>query len=264
MNILDKIFKYKKKETAERKSLFPTRLLEKSIYFDAPTVSLKKYLLRTDKSGIIAEIKRKSPGAGIINQFVNVERTSIGYMQAGASALSILTDEHFFGGSSSDLTIARKFNFCPILRKDFILDEYQIVESKSIGADAILLIAAILSPVEIASFSSLARTLGLEVVLEIRQDSELIKVGNEVDIIGVNNRNLNNFKTDLKSSLDMSGRIPKGCPKISESGIRDMSDVKQLKKAGYNGFLIGELFMRSARPEKICADFIRQIHESRN
>ena len=137
MNILDKIIEQKHKEVAERKSLYPVKLLEQSIFFSSPTVSLKKYVQRKDKSGIIAEIKRKSPSKGIINASVSIERTSIGYMQAGASALSILTDKEFFGGSSDDLTVARKFNFCPILRKDFVVDEYQIVEAKSIGADAI-------------------------------------------------------------------------------------------------------------------------------
>ena len=144
MDILEKIVAHKQKEVAERKSLYPVKLLEKSLYFQGKTVSLSEYLKREDKSGIIAEIKRKSPSKGDINPFVSVERTSIAYMQAGASALSVLTDENFFGGKSEDLTEARKFNFCPILRKDFTIDEYQIIEAKSIGADAILLIAAIL------------------------------------------------------------------------------------------------------------------------
>ena len=150
MNILDQIIEHKRKETEERKSLYPVRLLEQSIYFGTKPVSLCHYIRRRDKSGIIAEIKRKSPSKGVINAYVSVERTSIGYMQAGASALSVLTDKQFFGGSNDDLTVARKFNFCPILRKDFTLDEYQIVEAKSIGADAILLIAAALDPASTA------------------------------------------------------------------------------------------------------------------
>ena len=137
MNILEKIVEQKKKEMAERKSLYPVKLLEQSIFFASPTVSLKKYVQRKDLSGIIAELKRKSPSKGAINPYVSIERTSIGYMQAGASALSILTDKEFFGGSNEDLMVARKFNYCPILRKDFTIDEYQIVEAKSIGADAI-------------------------------------------------------------------------------------------------------------------------------
>jgi indole-3-glycerol phosphate synthase len=144
MNILDKIVAHKQQEVAERKSLYPVKLLEKSIYYESDIVSLKKYLLREDKVGIIAEIKRKSPSKGMLHEFVSVEQTSVGYMQGGASALSVLTDTEFFGGKNEDLTIARKYNFCPILRKDFTIDEYQIVEAKSIGADAILLIAAAL------------------------------------------------------------------------------------------------------------------------
>src|SRR5690606_15427730 len=144
MNILDEIVAHKRKETDERKSLYPVRLLEQSIFFTTPCVSMRHYIRRPDKSGIIAEIKRKSPSKGIINAHVSVERVSIGYMQAGASAISVLTDQKYFGGSNDDLKTARKFNFCPILRKDFTIDEYQIIEAKSIGADVILLIAAAL------------------------------------------------------------------------------------------------------------------------
>src|SRR5258706_9468267 len=168
MNILDQILAHKRKEVDERKGLYPVKLLEQSIYFATPAVSLKKYLLRDDKVGIIAEIKRKSPSKGIINEHVSIERTSIGYMQAGASALSILTDTEFFGGKNEDLTLARKFNYCPILRKDFTIDEYQIIEAKSIGADIILLLANVLSPEQIKAFSMLGHSLGLEILLEVR------------------------------------------------------------------------------------------------
>src|SRR6185369_14773416 len=153
MNILDQIITHKRKEVEERKSLYPVKLLEKTIYFNSPAISLKKYLLRENKAGIIAEFKRKSPSKGMINQYAPVERTSIGYMQAGASALSILTDTEFFGGKNEDLALARKFNYCPILRKDFVIDEYQIIEAKSIGADAILLLANVLDAKKINSFS---------------------------------------------------------------------------------------------------------------
>src|SRR3954471_1740242 len=149
MNILDKILAHKVKEVEERKGLYPVKLLEQSIFFGSQTVSMKKYIQRPDKSGIIAEFKRKSPSKGIINAYASVERTSIGYMQAGASALSVLTDKEFFGGTSEDLMTARKYNFCPIIRKDFTIDEYQIIEAKSIGADAILLIAAVLEPTQL-------------------------------------------------------------------------------------------------------------------
>jgi indole-3-glycerol phosphate synthase len=157
MNTLQKIIQHKKQEVQEKKELYPIKLLEKSIFFKPTTVSLKKYLLRDDKSGIIAEFKRKSPSKGNINAYANVEHVSISYMQAGASALSVLTDSTFFGGNNKDLETARKFNFCPILRKEFIIDEYQIFESRSIGADAILLIAEILTKEEVQRFSQIAK-----------------------------------------------------------------------------------------------------------
>src|ERR1041385_4589017 len=165
MDILEKIIAHKRKEVAERKSLYPVKLLEKSIYFSSPCVSLRKYLLRSDKVGVIAEFKRRSPSKGVINRYAPVERTSIGYMQAGASALSVLTDSEFFGGKSEDLSTARKFNYCPILRKDFTIDEYQIVEAKSIGADAILLLANVLDAKKVKAFAKFAKSLGLEVLL---------------------------------------------------------------------------------------------------
>ena len=157
MNILDKIIAHKKLEVAEKSSLVPVKLLEQSAYFDSNVVSMKKYIKHEDKTGIIAEFKRKSPSKGAINTNALVETVSIGYMQAGASALSILTDKEFFGGKNEDLTTARKFNFCPILRKDFIIDEYQIIEAKSIGADCILLIAAALEPAKLKSLAAFAK-----------------------------------------------------------------------------------------------------------
>jgi len=216
MNILEKIIANKKKEVHERKSLYPVKLLEKSIYFNSPSVSLKKYLLRGDKAGIIAEFKCKSPSKGIINQYASVERTTIGYMQAGANALSVLTDMEFFGGKNDDLTTARKFNYCPILRKDFTIDEYQIIEAKSIGADAILLLANVLTTKEIKSFSKTAKSLGMEVLLEIRDKSELKSICQDVDCVGVNNRDLKTFETNVKRSFELSKLIPKEFLKISE------------------------------------------------
>jgi indole-3-glycerol phosphate synthase len=260
MNILEEIIAEKKKEVANRKSLFPIKLLAKSIYFISPTVSLKKYLLRTDKAGIIAEFKRKSPSKGFINKYANVERTSIGYMQAGASALSVLTDTNFFGGSSADLTIARKYNYCPILRKDFIIDEYQIIEAKSIGADAILLLANVLTAKEIKSLSKFSKSLGLEVLLEIRDKDELKSISADVDCVGVNNRDLKTFKTNVSRSFELSNLIPDDFVKISESGIDTAKTMADLKQAGYKGFLIGEAFMKNARPENACADLVKQIN----
>lgn len=260
MSILDQIIAHKEKEVAERKSLFPEKLLEQSTFFKGKPVSMKKYILREDKSGIIAEFKRKSPSKGMINQHVSVERTSIGYMQAGASALSIITDKEYFGGKNEDLSTARRFNFCPILRKDFIIDEYQIIESKSIGADTILLIAAALKPERIKQLASFAKSFGLEILLEVHNLDELRKnLDADVDLIGVNNRNLSTFETNIEHSITLSEHIPSQFVKVSESGLYDAKKIIELKKYGYKGFLIGEAFMKSARPEQACAKLIEEI-----
>jgi indole-3-glycerol phosphate synthase len=260
MDILAEIIASKYKEVDERKALYPVKLLEKSIYFEGPTVSLKKYVTRADKSGIIAEIKRKSPSRGVINPYVSVERTSIGYMQAGASALSVLTDSKYFGGSSEDLITARKFNFCPILRKDFTVDEYQIIEAKSIGADAILLIAAALEPARLKELATFAQTLNLEVLLEIHNREELeVNLNVPVDLIGVNNRNLKTFVTDINLSTQLAPFIPNEFVKVSESGIENPHTIIELKKSGYRGFLMGQNFMQHSRPEQACQEFINNL-----
>ena len=262
MNILEQIIANKYKEVAERKELYPVKLLEKSLYFETPTISLERYLLRPDKSGIIAEIKRKSPSRGDINPYVSVERTSIGYMQAGASALSILTDGPYFGGKNEDLSTARKYNYCPILRKDFTVDEYQIVEAKSIGADAILLIAAALEPARLKELAAFARSFGLEVLLEVRDKEELdATLCEDVNVVGVNNRNLKDFVTDVNTSFEMAKYIPSGVTKISESGIGHPETLLQLREAGFNGFLIGESFMYNSRPERAAANFIKEYKQ---
>jgi indole-3-glycerol phosphate synthase len=262
MDILDKIIAHKAKEVAENKDLYPVKLLENSLYFPGQPVSMKKYLLRPDKSGIIAEIKRKSPSKGAINMYVSVERTSIGYMQAGASALSILTDKEFFGGKNEDLTTARKFNFCPILRKDFIIDEYQIVEAKAIGADVILLIAAALKPEKLKQLAAFAKSLKMEVLLEVHNEEELnTSINEHVDMVGVNNRNLKTFDVSIQTSLKLAKLIPDNFIKVSESGISNPETILELKQNGFQGFLIGENFMQYGRPEKACATFIEKLNE---
>jgi len=261
-NMLDEIIAFKRGEVAENKDLYPAKLLEKSIYFESDTVSFKSYIGRKDLSGIIAEFKRKSPSKGNINEFAEIERISIGYMQTGASALSVLTDQHFFGGSSADLTEARKFNYCPILRKDFIVDEYQLIESKSIGADAILLIAAALSRTEVRTLAAFAKSLNLEVLLEVRTKGEIEEYLNEnIDVVGVNNRNLHSFEVDVNVSMELLKDLPDEVVKISESGISDPKTAHSLKAAGYDGLLIGELFMRTSRPHIACDEFIRKLRE---
>jgi indole-3-glycerol phosphate synthase len=262
MTILEEIIQHKKNEVKENKELYPVKLLEKSIYFETKSVSLKQYLTRPDKCGIIAEIKRRSPSKGVINNYISVERTSIGYMQAGAAALSILTDKKFFGGSNDDLITARNFNFCPILRKEFIIDEYQVIEAKSIGADVILLIAATLKPSEIKKLASKAKSLGMEVLMEVHNEEELKNnLHEEIDIIGVNNRDLKSFHVTIETSITLAEKIPGTYLKISESGINHPHSIIELRKNGFDGFLIGEYFMKNSRPEKSCEEFIRQIRE---
>lgn len=261
MDILEKIAAQKKKEVAEHKSLYPVKLLEQSIYFPTPCVSLKQYLQRSDKSGVIAEIKRKSPSKGDINPYVSVERTSIGYMQAGASALSIVTDTNFFGGSSNDLSVARKFNYCPILRKDFMIDEYQLIEAKSMGADAILLIAAMLEPSKLKSLCDSAHALGLEVLLEVHDEVELnSNLEAQPDVVGVNNRNLRSFEVNTALSKKLAPMIPNEFIKISESGIDSPAVAAALLAYGFDGFLIGELFMKTSRPEWAASEFIKALN----
>ncbi len=260
MYILDKIVAHKQKEIQQKKALVPIALLESSLYFPTPTVSLSHYIKREDKNGIIAEFKRRSPSNPDINLFADVEEVSIGYMQAGASALSILTDEQFFGGCNLDLTAARKFNFAPVLRKDFIVDEYQIVEAKSIGADAILLIADCLSKQEVGKLSQLAHHLGLEVLFEIREATDLDKLSPNIDLIGVNNRNLHDFSISLDRSRELSKLLPAEMVKISESGIQNPADVIDLQEHGYDGFLIGSLFMNQPSPKKQCQGFIQGLN----
>jgi indole-3-glycerol phosphate synthase len=263
MNILHQIIEHKRKEVAERKELYPVKFLEQSIFFESRPVSMKKYIQREDKSGIIAEIKRKSPSKGVINPHVSVERTSIGYMQAGASALSVLTDKDFFGGSNDDLTTARKFNFCPILRKDFTIDEYQVVEAKSIGADAILLIAAVLDASQLGSLASFAHTLGLEVLLEVHNEEELKKsLDAGADLIGVNNRDLKTFQLSIEVSKKLAPLIPQSMVKVSESGIDSVAAILELKQHGYEGFLMGQNFMQHSRPEVAAKEFIDELHKA--
>ncbi len=262
MDILEKIIAHKHKEVEERKSLYTEKLLEQSSYFEGKPVSLKKYLLREDKSGIIAEFKRKSPSKGMINAHAPVERTTIGYMQAGASALSVLTDKEFFGGTGDDLKTARKYNFCPVLRKDFVVDEYQIIEAKSIGADAILLIAAVLEPKRLNELAAFAKTFGLEVLMEVHNKEELDNNLNEnLDVIGVNNRNLKTFEVSIDISKELSKLIPDEFVKISESGISNPESIVDLRTYGFKGFLIGETFMRSARPELAAKEFIDSVNK---
>lgn len=259
MNVLQKIIAHKKKEVAEQQAVNPVGDLVKSPLFSRPTLSLSAALHRPEMAGIIAEHKRKSPSKGIINAKVTVEEVTTGYVQAGASALSILTDEQFFGGKNDDLIIARGLCEVPILRKDFTIGEYQILEAKAIGADAILLIAAVLTPAEVRQFSSFARSLGLETLLEIHAANELGHVCDTVDAVGVNNRNLADFSVDVRRSLELAPHIPNDFVKVSESGLSAPATVLELRAAGFQGFLIGESFMKMERPGEACGAFINKM-----
>jgi indole-3-glycerol phosphate synthase len=262
MNILQKIFTAKQKEVADKKSAVPTSVLEQSAWFETQPVSLKKQLLRQDLSGIIAEYKRKSPSLGVINAQATVEQTTTGYVQAGASALSVLTDQEFFGGSYEDLTTARKLNACPILRKDFMIDEYQIVEARSMGADVILLIAGILEADEVKRLGAFARSLGMEILLEVHDRQELERtLCDEVDLIGVNNRNLKDFTVSVDTSRELAALIPDQFIKVSESGISRPETIQDLKTYGYRGFLMGEVFMKTSQPAQACAAFIQELKQ---
>lgn len=259
MTILDKIIKNKRKELAERKRKVSRRLLEKAKIFQRKTLPLTESILDTKKTGIIAEFKRKSPSCGIINTEATIEEVTTGYFRSGASALSVLTDFNFFGGDNNDLTRARKLNPIPILRKDFIIDEYQVIESKAIGADAILLIAAVLDKKQVDMLAHLAHSLGLQSLLEIHNPEDLDLLNEHIDLVGVNNRDLKTFAVDLDRSLMLADKIPGGVVKISESGISSPLIIRRLKNVGYQGFLIGESFMRTRDPVTAFSGFVKLI-----
>jgi indole-3-glycerol phosphate synthase len=260
MNILDQIVLRKKEEVIQAKAKTSVAELEAKKDFSRLTHSFPNFLLDPGRTGIIAEFKRKSPSKGVINGTATVEEVTAGYAAAGASALSILTDIDFFGGHSRDLQAGRAVNEIPILRKDFMVDEYQILEAKAMGADIILLIAAILSPAQIRSFATLAKSLGLNVLLEVHNLEELERsIDPNVDAIGVNNRNLADFTVNIQTSFDLVNKIPSDFLKISESAISNPLTILELKKAGFNGFLIGENFMKTDAPAEAMKQFVREL-----
>jgi indole-3-glycerol phosphate synthase len=259
MKILDKIVYDKKSEIENLSKIVSISDLENQKDFTKQSKSLKESIKKS-KSGIICEFKRKSPSNEKINYKSNVSDVINGYEKAGAVGVSILTNKKYFDGSISDINEAKKSINIPILRKEFIISEYQIVESKSIGADAILLIASILNKEDIKNYSSLAKSLGLEVLLEIHSIDELNKISNtDVDIIGINNRNLDTLDIDIKNSIDMFEKIPNEFIKISESGISKVESIIRLIKVGYDGFLIGENFMKTSKPEESAYRFIKKV-----
>lgn len=262
MNILDTIVANKRKEVERNKALFPVDKLEQRPLFARPVLSLCEFLADPERTGIIAEFKRKSPSKGLINGDADVAEVTTAYA-ASASGISVLTDKEFFGGTAADLETARIQNV-PILRKDFMIDEYQVYEAKAMGADLILLIAACLSPEEVMMLGTLAKGLGMEVLLEIHDETELGHICDMVDMVGVNNRNLKTFRVDINTSLDLIGKIPAGKPAIAESGISDIDTIVTLRRAGFSGFLIGENFMKQANPSIAFTDFVNQLKAKQN
>jgi indole-3-glycerol phosphate synthase len=259
MTILDQIIASKRKEVALKKAVVSVKQMENSDLFNSKTNSFRKSIMNSP-FGIIAEHKRRSPSKATINNSFSVEEVVKGYENSGASGISILTDNHYFGGSLDDLILARATVKTPLLRKEFIIDDYQILEAKANGADAILLIAAVLSKEEIKQLSEFAQSLTLEVLLEVHNLEELEKsIMPSLDLIGVNNRNLKTFELSLQTSIDLIKHIPNDFIKISESGISQIKDVKLLKNHDFQGFLIGENFMKTNNPGESLLEFITEL-----
>ncbi len=263
MTILDTIIAHKKKEVAIAKSTIALTKLEKSSFFYRNSLSLYQSLKSGHSNGIIAEFKRKSPSKGIINDKVAPVDVVQGYADAGVAAASILTDEQFFGGSIQDLIAVREAAISiPLLRKEFIVDEYQLIEAKAIGADMILLIAACLTKEEVRSLAATARNLGLEVLLELHEQDEIDHINSNINLVGINNRNLKTFKVDIDNSLRMVEILGKEHTLIAESGISTPEDVILFKNHGFSGFLIGENFMRTSSPQEACRNFVEAVEKS--
>jgi len=262
MNILEKIVVQKKEEVAHAiKQVTMEQLMDYPL-FNMPVPSLKNSLANPNKSGVITEFKRQSPSKGVINNTVNINEVVSGYESSGSSALSVLTDTSFFGGSNHDLTTARQVTSIPILRKDFIVDPYQVYEAKAIGASAILLIAAILDLDQAKELGALANYLGMEVLMELHEPEEMEILNPFVDVVGINNRNLKTFDVNLEQSIKLAAQLPNDILKISESGIHSPEDVFYLRQNGFDGFLIGESFMKTADPGKAFAAFAKSIQVS--
>lgn len=259
MTILDKIIAHKRREVVEHKTQISTAQLEQTEFFDLPRKSFAGELKRFDKVGIIAEFKRRSPSKGVINAGVSAAEVARGYETAGASALSILTDHDFFAGSNQHLAAAAEIVEIPILRKDFVIDEFQIVEARAFGASAILLIASVLTAANIQELAAFAQSLDLEVLLEVHEKSEIPDDLTNISAVGVNNRDLRDFSVDIERSFKIAELLPKDLVKISESGLNDAAAILKLRKHGFDGFLIGETFMKTDDPAAACAKLIGEI-----
>ncbi len=264
MDILKAIIADKKQELLKQKKRVPLASLEDSPLFNRATFSLRERLAGSSTGGIIAEFKRKSPSRGMIHENADPVEITRGYLQAGASGLSVLTDAKYFAGDRQDLVRVREANQCPVLRKDFMIDEYQVLEARAWGADVILLIAAALDGKAIRNLSALAHSLGLEVLLEVHHESDLEVLNENIDLVGVNNRDLKRMVTDINTSIELSAKIPDDFLKISESGISDPGTIFKLKEYGYRGFLIGEYFMQHTDPADACSALIAGFLQMEN
>jgi len=256
MNILEKIVAERRKTVDKLKKIVPVKTLEMMSLFVKECPSLKENLLNENLTGIIAEFKRASPSKGIINDKADVFDVVLGYECYGASGISILTEPLFFLGNNDDLLDLAPSLSVPVLRKDFIIDEYQILESKAIGADVILLIAACLTKKQVRHFALLAKQIGMEVLLELHDEKELNHICDETGMVGINNRNLKTFEVDIERSLKMAEKIPADKIKIAESGIDSVENILLFKEQGFKGFLIGEIFMKQADPGKAFEEFV--------
>lgn len=257
MTILDKIIERKKEEIAISKSSISIEKLKNTEFFGRKNYSLKESI--KNKKGIIAEFKRQSPSKGVINDNVQPLEVVSAYENFGASGISVLTDKDFFGGNFNDILSIRNQIHIPILRKDFMIDEYQFYEAKSIGADVVLLIASCLFPTQVQEFTELAHELGMEVLLEIHTEEELTHFNSNIDLVGINNRNLKDFKVDLQHSVQLKNLLPQNVLSIAESGIYHIDDFNYLKEKGFDGFLMGEYFMKNTDPAKAFEEFSSQI-----
>jgi indole-3-glycerol phosphate synthase len=259
MTILDTIIAKRKLEVAALKANRTLSSFEKAPFFSRTILSASARIRSSESTGIIAEHKRQSPSKGIINAGVQLAQVVCGYEQAGAACISVLTEHEHFGGSLQDLEEARKLVNIPLLRKDFMVDEFQILEARASGADFILLIAACLTPAQVRKFAQFAKSLDLEVLLEVHTQEELNACCPEIDMVGVNNRNLKDFSVNIERSVALISSIPKEFVPITESGLTSTEDIRYLKSVGFQGFLMGENFMKHSNPALACSEFISNI-----
>lgn len=260
-NILEEIIENRKKTVAQSKNIISMQAWEMMPFYKRTCLSLKKNLLNENLTGIIAEFKRASPSKGIINADADIFDVALDYEMNGAAAVSVLTEPIYFKGNSDDLMGIRAGMKIPLLRKDFIFDEYQIAESKAIGADVILLIAACLTAVEVKRLATFANNIGLEVLLELHDEDELKHICDATTLIGINNRNLKTFEVDIERSLRMAAQIPDDKIKIAESGISNVETIQVFKDAGFKGFLMGENFMKEKNPGEAFKQFVQKLKQ---